>query len=164
MAVVQLRTPTEGRTYYDRKTAAGKTTMEAMRCLKRRLSDLVYRTMLTDYLTVQATGPGGHRGTTLTSGELAPPGSTSATMHCMKSVGLRELRQDASDLVRRVQAGEEITITVSGRPSARLVPAHATQWRSWGEIADLFRGPDDRDWEQDRQLLDHDVRDPWVGQ
>jgi len=45
----------------------------------------------------------------------------------MKSVGLRELRQDASDLVRRVQAGEEITITVSGRPSARLVPAHATQ-------------------------------------
>ncbi|MGM0385908.1 MAG: type II toxin-antitoxin system Phd/YefM family antitoxin [Actinomycetota bacterium] len=82
----------------------------------------------------------------------------------MKSVGLRELRQDASDLVRRVQAGEEITITVSGRPSARLVPAHATQWRSWAEIADLFRGPDDREWEQDRQFLDHDLRDPWVEQ
>lgn len=67
MAVVRLRTPTEGRTYFDRKTAAGKTSMEAMRCLKRRLSDIVYRTMLTDYVTVQATGPGGHRGTTLTS-------------------------------------------------------------------------------------------------
>ena len=82
----------------------------------------------------------------------------------MKSVGLRELRQDASDLVRRVQTGEEITITVSGRPSARLVPAHATQWRSWSEIAALFRGPGDTDWEQDRQLLDADLRDPWADQ
>lgn len=79
----------------------------------------------------------------------------------MTSVGLRELRQDASDLVRRVQTGEEITITVSGRPSARLVPAHATHWRSWSDIADLFRGTDS-DWEQDRELLDGDLRDPWA--
>ncbi|MFZ1284299.1 MAG: IS110 family transposase [Propionicimonas sp.] len=67
MATVQLRNPTEGRTYFDRKKTDGKTSMEAMRCLKRRLSDIVYRTMLTDYVTIQATGPGGHRGTTLTS-------------------------------------------------------------------------------------------------
>ena len=66
MAVVQLRNATEGRAYYDRKKASGKTSMEAMRCLKRRLSDIVYRTMLTDYITM-ATGPGRHRGTTLTS-------------------------------------------------------------------------------------------------
>lgn len=63
MATVQLRTrTTEGRAYYDRKTAAGKTSMEAMRCLKRRLSDLVYRTMLGDYVAGRVTGPGGHRG------------------------------------------------------------------------------------------------------
>jgi transposase len=37
MAVVQLRNATEGRAYYDRKVAAGKTPMEAMRSLKRRL-------------------------------------------------------------------------------------------------------------------------------
>ncbi len=42
MAVVQLRNTTEGRAYYDRKVAAGKTPNEAMRCLKRRLSDIVY--------------------------------------------------------------------------------------------------------------------------
>jgi len=30
MAVVQLRNPAEGRAYYDRKVAAGKTPMEAM--------------------------------------------------------------------------------------------------------------------------------------
>lgn len=72
MATVQLRNATEGRAYFDRKKAAGKTSMEAMRCLKRRLSDIVYRTMLTDYVSVQATGPGGHRGTTLTSSVAGP--------------------------------------------------------------------------------------------
>ncbi len=80
----------------------------------------------------------------------------------MGTVGLRELRQDASDLVRRVEAGEEITITVSGRPSARLIPVRPIQWRAWAEIADLFRGPTDPDWERDRELVDTDLRDPWA--
>jgi len=66
MATVQLRSQTEGRAYYDRKKAAGKSSMEAMRCLKRRLSDTVYRTMFTDLAThdnpAQVTGPGGQRG------------------------------------------------------------------------------------------------------
>ena len=62
MAVVQLRNRTEGRAYYDRKVAAGKTPNEAMRCLKRRLSDLVYRALLDDLSRDVATGPGGQRG------------------------------------------------------------------------------------------------------
>jgi hypothetical protein len=36
MAVVQLRNPTPGRTYFDSRKAAGKTSMEAMRALKRQ--------------------------------------------------------------------------------------------------------------------------------
>lgn len=66
MAVVQLRNPGLGRDYYDRKKADGKSSMEAMRCLKRRLSDIVFRTMLDDALNQttrgKATGPGGQRG------------------------------------------------------------------------------------------------------
>jgi transposase len=66
MAVVQLRNRTEGRAYYDRKVATGKTPNEAIRCLKRRLSDIVYKTMLDDLVAANATlpktGPGGHRG------------------------------------------------------------------------------------------------------
>jgi hypothetical protein len=62
MAVVQLRTPTGGRAYFDRKKASGKTSMEAMRCLKRRLSDLVYKTMLEGLVAAQKTGPGGQPG------------------------------------------------------------------------------------------------------
>jgi transposase len=63
MAIVQLRTrTTEGRAYYDRKKAAGKTSMEALRCLKRRLSDLVYKAMLDDLAGNTVTGPGGQLG------------------------------------------------------------------------------------------------------
>ena len=63
MATVQLRNPTEGRAYYDRKKLDGKTSMEAMRCVKRRLSDIVYRRMVNDAITHAVTGPGGQRGT-----------------------------------------------------------------------------------------------------
>lgn len=67
MAVTQLRYEGEGRDYFNRKRAAGKSPNEAMRCLKRRLSDIVYRALLNDHAASKATGPGGHRGTTLTS-------------------------------------------------------------------------------------------------
>ena len=67
MAIVQLRNPTEGRAYYDARKAAGKTSMEAMRCLKRRLSNIACRQMLHDQARTQAAGPGGHSGTTLQS-------------------------------------------------------------------------------------------------
>jgi transposase len=62
MATVQLRNATQGRAYFDRKKAAGKTSMEAMRCLKRRLSDIVYRSMLGDLVASRGTGPGGQQG------------------------------------------------------------------------------------------------------
>lgn len=63
MAIVQLRTrTTEGRVYHDRKKADGKTSMQALRCLKRRLSDLVYTQMINDLARRATTGPGGHLG------------------------------------------------------------------------------------------------------
>jgi transposase len=62
MARVQMRNPGEGRTYYDRKRADGKGPMEAMRCVKRRLSDIVFQQMLNDAITHSVTGPGGQQG------------------------------------------------------------------------------------------------------
>ena len=66
MATVQLRHPTEGRAYYDRRKADGKTSMEALRALKRRLSNIVYKTMVDDAITHTVagsrTGPGGQTG------------------------------------------------------------------------------------------------------
>lgn len=76
---------------------------------------------------------------------------------------LSEFRQNAAELVRRAQAGEEFTITVSGRPSARLLPVGSTHWRRWDEIAELFAGPTDPDREHDRKRVGDEVRDPWAG-
>ncbi|WP_284304843.1 type II toxin-antitoxin system Phd/YefM family antitoxin [Mobilicoccus caccae] len=78
-----------------------------------------------------------------------------------RTVGLRELRQDASELVRRVEMGEEFVVTVAGRASARLVPARPSQWGRWSDLEELFRGPADSAWAQDRDLVDDELRDPW---
>ena len=62
-AVTQLRLDTAGRAYYRRKRAAGKKPMEAMRCLKRRISDAIYRQLVADAAPAAAgAGPGGHCG------------------------------------------------------------------------------------------------------
>ena len=72
-AIVQIRHATPGRAYYRRKLTESKTPMEALRCLKRRISDAIYRQLLADAgLTDQTTadaeahaaeaGPGGHSG------------------------------------------------------------------------------------------------------
>jgi prevent-host-death family protein len=40
----------------------------------------------------------------------------------MKSVGIRELKQNASAVIRRVKAGESLEVTDRGLPVARIVP------------------------------------------
>jgi len=40
----------------------------------------------------------------------------------MTEIGVRELNQQTSKVLRRVRAGEDIVITEHGRPVARLVP------------------------------------------
>ena len=76
-------------------------------------------------------------------------------------VGLREMRQNASELVRRAQAGEHLTITVSGRPAAVLGPVDSRAWRRWDDLAPLFTGATDPDWAADRDHLDDTPADPW---
>jgi len=67
-AISQIRQDSEGRRYYRRKLAQAKTPKEALRCLKRRLSDLVYRQLRADAVTAAAAqaqteqGPGGQSG------------------------------------------------------------------------------------------------------
>ncbi len=41
-----------------------------------------------------------------------------------ETVGVRALRQRASELLQRVAGGEVVTVTDRGRPVARLVPLH----------------------------------------
>jgi transposase len=48
IAVTQARRATLGRQYIERRIAQGNTSKEALRLLRRRLSDVVYRTLLAD--------------------------------------------------------------------------------------------------------------------
>ena len=70
-AMSQIRLDTEGRVYYRRTRAEGKKSLEAIRCLKRRISDAIYRQLVEDAQRAAAedtgTGPGGHCGATLQS-------------------------------------------------------------------------------------------------
>ena len=43
----------------------------------------------------------------------------------MTTVGIRELRQNASAVLRKVVAGETVEVTDHGHPIARIVPLHA---------------------------------------
>src|SRR5215218_7064532 len=83
VAITQIRTPgSRGHTYYNAKLAEGKTPPEARRCLKRRLANHIWRTMITDEQR-QAASPGGHLGATLTS---SAAGSTPTTSSSDKSL------------------------------------------------------------------------------
>jgi transposase len=76
-AATQIRLDTPGRAYYRRKRTGGKTKLEALRCLKRRISDAIYRQLLADARRVaprmNGTSPGGHCGATLTSSAVDLP-------------------------------------------------------------------------------------------
>ncbi len=57
----------------------------------------------------------------------------------MDQIAARELRNDVSAVLRRVEAGEELTITVSGRPTARLVPIQRRPASiPWGVFAEAM--------------------------
>lgn len=49
----------------------------------------------------------------------------------------------ASDLLRRAEAGETITVTVNGPEVAQLGPVLRDRWRRWNDVADILAGPDD---------------------
>ena len=69
-AISQIRLDTDGQAYYRRKRAEGKRPLEAIRCLKRRISDAIYpparhrRHSRPDAKVAddENAGPGGHRG------------------------------------------------------------------------------------------------------
>ena len=85
-AISQIRLDTDGRAYYRRKRAEGKKSLEAIRCLKRRISDAIYRQLLDDAdapPTRHRRGPGrALRGDSrIQRGRLSPATSTLRISH-----------------------------------------------------------------------------------
>lgn len=57
----------------------------------------------------------------------------------MTDVAVRELRNNTAEVLRRVQSGEDITITVNGVPAAVLSPIRATHKRRFIPKEEFFR-------------------------
>jgi hypothetical protein len=72
-AITQIRNRRRpGRAYYERKLAEAKAKKEALRCLKRRISDTIYRQLVDDADRRAEAGPGGQTGTSLQSSVTGP--------------------------------------------------------------------------------------------
>lgn len=79
-------------------------------------------------------------------------------------IALRELRNNTSEVLRRVENGEELDVTVNGRPVARLVPLPRRRTSlNWDEIrasqADTGLLVDLREMLGDETT--DDIEDPW---
>lgn len=61
----------------------------------------------------------------------------------MSDIPARELRNDVSAVLRRVEAGERLRVTVSGRPVAELVPLpkrpRSIPWEVFTQGSDRWR-------------------------
>lgn len=79
----------------------------------------------------------------------------------VETVGLRDLRHRASEVIREVEDGHTVTVTVNGRPAAQLVPVPGRQWRTWDEVASALTGPGDQTLLDDFRHFPDDVSDPF---
>jgi prevent-host-death family protein len=57
------------------------------------------------------------------------------------TVPQKELRNNVGEVLRRAEAGEEITITVAGRPVALLGPAARRRWVSGPTLGAIWNTP-----------------------
>jgi transposase len=98
MAMVQVRRPSAGQAYYRRKLAEGKSPKEALRCLKRRLSDAVDRCLPADQRLPPS--PGGIR-----AGASTEDGAASATCRRPGAAGARPTRRSTPGASRQCPCG-----------------------------------------------------------
>lgn len=80
----------------------------------------------------------------------------------MVTIPQKELRNNVAEVLRRAESGEELTITVSGRPVASMGPAKGRRWVPSSQLAELWAAPADPSLETDLEKLDTELRDPWA--
>lgn len=79
----------------------------------------------------------------------------------MTTIPQKELRNQVGAVLRRVEAGETLTVTVAGRPVAELSPIRRHRWVSGSALAAVWKGPAPRGLEEDLERLDIGLIDPY---
>lgn len=81
----------------------------------------------------------------------------------MSIIGVRELRQNASEILREVEAGVPATVTVAGRPVAQIVPIRADRWTTWERVGHVFDSPTDGTLAAELKAFgETGIEDPWA--
>jgi prevent-host-death family protein len=81
----------------------------------------------------------------------------------MPKIPQKKLRNEIGEILRRAEAGEKFTITVSGRPVAQLGPIERDRtWVDGSVLEELGKLPVDPTWERDLEKFDFELRDPWA--
>lgn len=79
----------------------------------------------------------------------------------MDAIPQKELRNQVGEVLRRVEAGESLLVTVAGRPVAQLSPAARRAWVSGDTLAGIWRTPAPRRLQDDLAGLGAVVVDPF---
>jgi len=74
----------------------------------------------------------------------------------------KDLRNHVGEILRRAEAGEELTITVAGRPVAQLGPVRRAHWVPSSRLARLWALPTDPTLEKDLERMGGEMVDPWT--
>ena len=80
----------------------------------------------------------------------------------MTTIPQKELRNNVGEVLRRAEAGEEFTVTVAGRPVARLGPARPRQWVGGHDLEAVWKTPMPQTLADDLALLPGGLVDPFA--
>lgn len=80
----------------------------------------------------------------------------------MPTIPQKELRNNIGEVLRRAEAGEEFTITVSGRPAAHLGPAAPQPWVTGPRLRAIWATPAPETLARDLERLPGGLVDPFA--
>lgn len=80
----------------------------------------------------------------------------------MTTIPQKTLRNDVAEILRRAEAGERFTITVSGRPAAELGPVHGREWVSGDALTRVWSTPAPQTLDADLRRMDATLGDPFA--
>lgn len=82
----------------------------------------------------------------------------------MATIPQKQLRNDVAAVLRRAEAGERLTITVSGRPVAELGPVSGQRWVSGERLREIWRTDPPRTLGADLERMPDGLTDPFERQ
>jgi prevent-host-death family protein len=80
----------------------------------------------------------------------------------MATIPQKELRNNVGEALRRAEAGETITVTVSGRPVAELGPTAHRRWVSGEALSRVWTTPAPKTLAADIEGFGADLTDPFT--